>query len=86
VLKSKHLKLKVARGNGASSEPNLTGRRWDTAIDALGWGMANRLEAAPIQPGQLLDLAFTIERNNHEEFGGQLELCICDYVLRGDSE
>jgi single-stranded-DNA-specific exonuclease len=73
VLKGKHLKLKIARDANAAA-------RLASAIDALGWGMASRFEAAPFAAGDLLDLAFTIERNDHQDFGGELQLCIRDYA------
>ncbi len=47
ILKDKHLKLRVAKGN--------------RAFDALGWGQASR--AAELESGQLVDLAFALEEN-----------------------
>ena len=49
-------------------------------IEALGWGMAERFEGNPFEAGQLLDIAFTIERNNHSDFGGQLQLILRDFL------
>jgi single-stranded-DNA-specific exonuclease len=83
ILKGKHLKLRVGHvGAAPPGRPNGGGARFAGSFDALGWGMASRFEAAPFQPGALLDLAFTIERNGHQEFGGELQLCLCDYALR----
>ncbi len=70
VLKGKHLKLKFARQSNGAMRP----------IEALGWGMAARFEAAPFAPGDLLDLAFTIERDGHKDFGERLQLCLCDFA------
>jgi single-stranded-DNA-specific exonuclease len=47
ILQEKHLKLRVTCG--------------PKSFDALGWGMAER--AATIAPGQLLDMAFTLDQN-----------------------
>jgi single-stranded-DNA-specific exonuclease len=76
ILKGKHLKLKLARGVDNSSG-------LARGIEALGWGMAGRFEANPFEAGQLLDVAFTIERNSHRDFGGHLQLNLRDW-LRGE--
>ena len=47
ILKEKHLKLRVVCGQ--------------KAMDAIGWGMAERGTA--LAPGQSLDMAFTLDRN-----------------------
>ena len=39
-----------------------------------------RFEAAPFAPGDLLDLAFTIDRDGHKDFGERLQLCLCDFA------
>ena len=49
---------------------------------ALGWGMAGRFKGDPFETGQLLDVAFTIERNNHRDFGGHLQLNLRDWMQR----
>jgi single-stranded-DNA-specific exonuclease len=72
ILKGKHLKLKLARG-----VDNRSGLA--RGIDALGWGMAGSFEGNPFEAGQLLDVAFTIERNNHSDFGGHLQLNLRDW-------
>jgi len=76
ILKGKHLKLKLARGVDNSSG-------LARGIEALGWGMAGRFESNPFEAGQLLDVAFTIERNSHSDFGGHLQLNLRDW-LRSD--
>jgi len=67
VLKEKHLKLKMGIANNSHFRP----------VDVLGWRMAERLEQLPLQPGTELDLAFTVEENQHPEFGG-LQLILKD--------
>ena len=75
ILKEKHLKLKVARGNGSQSSS------MSRAIDVMGWRMAERLHAQPLAFGDSLDLAYRIERNTHPDFGGSLQLVLCDFEL-----
>ncbi len=71
VLKDKHIKMKLG------IEQN--GRRFATGIPALGWGMAERFRQEQVLAGDVLDVAFTIEHNDHPDFGG-LELRLCDVV------
>ena len=77
ILKEKHLKLKVARAAGNQ------GSSMSRAIDAIGWRMAERLQSQPFAFGDSLDLAYRIERNTHPDFGGSLQLVLCDFELAG---
>jgi single-stranded-DNA-specific exonuclease len=74
IVKEKHLKLKVSRGSDGS--PSLS-----RAMDAIGWRMAERLQQQPLAFGDALDVAYRIERNTHPDFGGNLQLVLCDYVV-----
>ncbi len=78
ILKEKHLKLKVARGANGSQSGSMS-----RAIDAMGWRMADRLKNQPLAFGDSLDLAYRIERNTHPDFGGSLQLVLCDFELAG---
>ena len=73
VMREKHLKLKLRRyasgGAGAMAR----------GLDALGWRMAHRLEAEPLEGGTALDVLFRIEQNTHKDFGGGLQLVLSDY-------
>jgi single-stranded-DNA-specific exonuclease len=69
VIKDKHLKLRLAQANGSNR-----GRSWQ----AMAWRMAERVMADPLVVGDALDVAFTLEHNDHPEFGG-LELRVCDF-------
>ncbi len=53
---------------------------WKKAItyDALGWRMAERVQQSQLLPGDVIDIAFTLDQNDHSEFGG-LELTLCDF-------
>lgn len=59
VLKEKHLKLRVGAGNGNNR-----------GYDALGWRMAERMQNEGLIAGERLNLAFTLEENQHPDFGG----------------
>ena len=69
VLKDKHIKMKLA--------VEQEGRNFAPGIPALGWGMAERFRQQQVLAGDMLDVAFTLEHNDHPEFGG-LELRLCD--------
>jgi single-stranded-DNA-specific exonuclease len=70
AIKEKHIKLRVSqrRADGKNS----------FSYEAMGWRMAERLKAEAFQPGDQLDLAFTITVNDHPDFGG-LELVLEDF-------
>ncbi len=58
-------------------------RNWRNAVtfDALAWHMAERFQQAGLVPGDQLDVAFTIDNNDHPEYGG-LELSLRDFHTR----
>jgi single-stranded-DNA-specific exonuclease len=78
VLKDKHVKLKLAPA--LAENRDLTTGNWRNAIsfDALGWNLAERCQQASLLPGDNLDIAFTIDNNDHPDYGG-LELSIRDF-------
>jgi single-stranded-DNA-specific exonuclease len=76
VLKDKHIKLKLAAEQD--------GRKFASGIPALGWGLAERFRQERVLAGDRLDVAFTLEHNDHPEFGG-LELRLCDVVRAGSA-
>jgi single-stranded-DNA-specific exonuclease len=69
IIKDKHLKLRLAQSNGSRN-----GRSWQ----AMAWRMAERCAADSLVVGDALDIAFTLEHNDHPDFGG-LELRVSDY-------
>ena len=71
IIKDKHLKLRLSRPR---PEGGSNGRSWQ----AMAWRMAERVEADPLVVGDSLDVAFTLEMNDHPDFGG-LELRLEDY-------
>jgi single-stranded-DNA-specific exonuclease len=78
VLKEKHVKLKLAPAADLGGSRERTNWRNAIAFDALGWHMAERCQQAGLLPGDHLDIAFTIDKNDHPEYGG-LELSLRDF-------
>jgi single-stranded-DNA-specific exonuclease len=88
VIKEKHVKLKLSAQNEDLGEAGVlprvhaqsSDRGWRKSIvhDALGWRMAERIQQAELLPGDALDIAFTVDHNDHPEFGG-LELSLRDF-------
>jgi len=54
------------------------------AFNALGWRMAERVQQEQLLPGDSLDIAFTLEHNDHPDFGG-LELSLRDFKRPQDT-
>jgi single-stranded-DNA-specific exonuclease len=75
ILKEKHIKLKLARGVDGSRTTAMA-----RGLDALGWRMAERLKKHPLAFGDSLDVAYRIEKNTHPDFGGTLQLVLCDFA------
>lgn len=69
IIKDKHLKLRVSQANS-----NGKGRSWQ----AMAWRMAERVANDPLVVGDSLDIAFTLEHNDHPDFGG-LEMRVVDF-------
>jgi single-stranded-DNA-specific exonuclease len=74
VMKEKHLKLRAMAG-----DPQANGGRFQRAHDVLGWRMAERVAQNPLLAGDVLDLAFTVDYNQHPEFGG-VQLNLVDFA------
>lgn len=70
IIKDKHIKLRVNQSSANS--------RTSFNYDAMGWRMAERVAAEPLQAGDKLDLAYTVGMNFHPDFGG-LELTLEDF-------
>jgi single-stranded-DNA-specific exonuclease len=71
LLKEKHVKLRVA--------PKMNGNGFQRSFEALAWRQSARLESEPLDAGDLVDLAFTLDHNDHPEFGG-LQLILSDWA------
>ena len=68
TIKDKHVKFRLAHASKR-------GRRWD----ALAWRMAELCAEENLLAGDSVDIAFTLEHNDHPEFGG-LELRLEDFA------
>ena len=75
VLKEKHLRLRVVQ-----EAPANNGRTQFNAFDAMGWRMVERTEKEPLVAGDVLDIAFTVEKNSNPEFAG-MRLSLRDYAM-----
>jgi single-stranded-DNA-specific exonuclease len=74
LLKEKHLKLRVV-----ASDRNSNSSKFQRGFDALGWRMAERATQESLLLGSVLDLAFTVDYNEHPEFGG-VQLNLLDFA------
>lgn len=74
VLKEKHIKLRAI-----PAEPNANGGRFQRAHDVLGWRMAERVAEDSLLAGDVLELAFSVDYNEHPEFGG-VQLNLIDFA------
>jgi single-stranded-DNA-specific exonuclease len=59
-------------------EPATDNWRKSVSFTALGWHMAERVQQAQLIPGDNLDIAFSLDYNDHPDFGG-LELSLRDF-------
>lgn len=73
-FKEKHVQLKVAADGGGATPA--------AAFPALGWSWAERVRAAGLSTGSLIDLAYRLRENEHPDFGG-IELEIADLAPAG---
>jgi single-stranded-DNA-specific exonuclease len=71
LLKDTHVKMKFA--------PPQRNGKFVRGLEAVGWRMGERLQQEQLLAGDVLDVAFTLDHNDHPEFGG-LQLCLCDFV------
>ena len=68
------MKLRASPG-----DPNSDGGRFQRAHDVLGWRMAERVAQDSLLAGDILDLAFSVDYNEHPDFGG-VQLSLVDFV------
>ncbi len=74
MLKEKHIKLRVI-----AADANSDGGRFQRAHDVLGWRMWERVAKESLLAGDVLDLAFTVDYNEHPDFGG-VQLNLVDFA------
>jgi single-stranded-DNA-specific exonuclease len=81
ILKEKHVRLKLSPSSNLSpNAANDTANGWRRSLthSAVGWRLAERITKEKLLPGDLLDIAFTLDHNAHPEFGG-IELSLRDF-------
>jgi single-stranded-DNA-specific exonuclease len=74
ILKDKHIKLRAI-----SADFNRNGGQFHRAQEIVGWRMVERTAADPLLAGDVLDLAFTVDYNEHPDFGG-VQLNLVDFA------
>jgi single-stranded-DNA-specific exonuclease len=70
TLKEKHVKMRVA--------PSSNGTQFQRSFEALAWRQSARLKSEPLEMGDSLDIAYTLDYNDHPDFGG-LQLMLTDW-------
>ena len=75
VVKEKHVRLKLTSVQAPAAKSD-----WRRAVthSAVGWRMGERFVAEKLLPGDMLDIVFTLDQNQHPEFGG-IELSLRDF-------
>jgi single-stranded-DNA-specific exonuclease len=74
IMKEKHVRLKLA----ALQHQSGGGWRRSLSYKAMGWRLAERVQQENLLPRDSMEVAFTIENNDHPEFGG-IELSLRDF-------
>ena len=74
ILKDKHVRFKLRPCEQAGTN----GWRRSLTYKAMGWRLAERVEQDKLLPNDSVDVAFTLDHNDHPEFGG-LELSLRDF-------
>jgi single-stranded-DNA-specific exonuclease len=61
--------------------------KWRKSVvyKALGWRLAERVQRARLLPGNAIDITFTLDHNDHPDFGG-LELSLRDFAVQSEPE
>ena len=85
VMKDKHVKLKLGASDPGGEVENIPKWRRAITFDALGWHMAERCVEAKLLPGDLLDIAYALDYNDHPEYGG-IELSLRDFRVRAPEQ
>ena len=73
IVKDKHVQLKLSPIDGAAA-----GWKKSLKYKAMAWRLAERIEQEKLLVGDSLEVAFTLDHNDHPEFGG-IELSLRDF-------
>jgi len=74
--------LLTPRCHPDSAASSRRSKNWRKSVvyKALGWRLAERVQQAQLLSGDVIDIAFTLDHNDHPEFGG-LELSLRDFAM-----
>jgi single-stranded-DNA-specific exonuclease len=75
VLKDKHVQLKLSPIDGVAA-----GWKKSLKYKAMAWRLAERVEQEKLLAGDSVEVAFTLDHNDHPEFGG-IELSVRDFQV-----
>lgn len=78
IMKEKHVRMNLAPGAALAASGNGNGWRRTVLHKAVGWRMAERVAKENLLPGDQMEIAFTLDHNEHPEFGG-IELSLRDF-------
>jgi single-stranded-DNA-specific exonuclease len=80
VLKEKHVRMRLAPGAVSPKVAGGAGDGWRRSLshNAVGWRLAERVAQEKLLPGDEIEVAFTLDHNDHPEFGG-IELSLRDF-------
>ena len=70
---------KAHQAAGGARRRGCKRRRFQRAREVLGWRMAERVAQESLLVGDTLDLAFTVDYNQHPDFGG-VQLNLLDFT------
>lgn len=73
IVKDKHVQLKLSPIDDAAA-----GWKKSLKYKAMAWRLAERIEQEKLLVGDSLEVAFTLDHNDHPEFGG-IELSLRDF-------
>ena len=73
ILKDKHVQLKLS-----PVDSDAAGWRKSLKYKAMAWRLAERVEQEKLLAGDTMEVAFTLDHNEHPEFGG-IELSLRDF-------
>jgi single-stranded-DNA-specific exonuclease len=84
IIKEKHVRFRLSAWD---SHPDPANGGWKKSVtfSAMGWRLAERLAQQPVIAGDSVDIAYTLEQNEHPDFGG-LELRLKDFKTETKAE
>ena len=82
IMKEKHARLNLAPGGALAASDAGNGWRRSLSHKAVGWRLAERMTKENLLPGDQMEIAFSLDQNEHPEFGG-IELSLKDFRRKG---